>query len=44
MKKFIISAIMLLSTVLAFSQTTDADKILGTYFSEDKTGKIQTPM
>lgn len=41
MKKFIISAIMLLSTVLAFSQTTDADKILGTYFSEDKTGKIQ---
>lgn len=41
MKKIIISAILILTAVMAFAQTGDADKILGTYMSENKTGKVQ---
>ena len=41
MKKLIISAILVLCTVMAFAQTNDADKILGTYLSENKTGKVE---
>lgn len=41
MKKLIISAILVLCTVMAFAQTNDADRILGTYLSENKTGKVE---
>ena len=41
MKKLIISAILVLCTVIAFAQTNDADRILGTYLSENKTGKVE---
>ena len=41
MKKLIISAILVLFTVMAFAQTNDADRILGTYLSENKTGKVE---
>ena len=41
MKKLIISAILVLCTVMAFAQTNDADRILGTYLSENKSGKVE---
>lgn len=41
MKKLIISAILVLCTVMAFAQTNDEDRILGTYLSENKTGKVE---
>ena len=41
MKKLIISSILVLCTVMAFAQTNDADRILGTYLSENKTGKVE---
>ncbi len=41
MKRFIISAILTCMATLVFAQTTDGDKILGTYMSENKTGKVQ---
>lgn len=41
MKKLIISAILVLCTVMAFAQTNDADRIPGTYLSENKTGKVE---
>ena len=41
MKKLIISTILVLCTVMAFAQTNDADRILGTYLSENKTGKVE---
>lgn len=41
MKKLIISAILVLCTVMAFAQTNDADRILGTYLTENKTGKVE---
>lgn len=41
MKKIIISLMLICMAALAFAQTGDADKILGTYMSENKTGKVQ---
>ena len=41
MKTLIISAILVLCTVMAFAQTNYADRILGTYLSENKTGKVE---
>lgn len=46
MKRFFIAAILLTFTTLtftisAFAQTGNADKVLGTYMSENKTGKVQ---
>ncbi len=41
MKKIFIAAILLFTAVLAFAQTDNGDKLVGTYLSEDGTGKIQ---
>ncbi len=41
MKKLIISAMLICMAALAFGQTSVADKILGTYLSENGTGKVQ---
>ena len=41
MKRFIISAMLICLTALAFAQNNAADKILGTYLSENGTGKVQ---
>lgn len=41
MKRIIITAILLVVTALAFAQNNGADKILGVYLSENKTGKVQ---
>lgn len=41
MKRIFITAILLVVTALAFAQNNGADKILGVYLSENKTGKVQ---
>ncbi len=40
-KKIIIAAILLFTAALAFAQTNNGDKLIGTYLSEEGTGKIQ---
>lgn len=41
MKRFFITAILLMTAALAFAQNSGADKITGIYFSENRTGKVQ---
>ena len=41
MKRIFITVILLVVTALAFAQNNGADKILGVYLSENKTGKVQ---
>ena len=41
MKRIFITAILLVVTALAFARNNGADKILGVYLSENKTGKVQ---
>lgn len=41
MKKIVIAAILLFTAVLAFAQTGNGDKLIGTYLSEEGTGKIE---
>lgn len=40
-ERIFITAILLVVTALAFAQNNGADKILGVYLSENKTGKVQ---